>query len=83
MPNNQSVFYMLGGSLEVIPKNLWHFQNHETIVSNFIGLPTGAGVHGQSELMAALLLVVLRKGFVVPRKKLSDCCGKNARLHVV
>ena len=73
MGRAQSAYYLLGVELSEYSQKLMAFPQspywiHETVVSNFIGLPTGAGEHGQSEALTSLL-DCLKKGFGGNQKK--------------
>ena len=78
MPNPQSTFYMLGKDLSVYSQKIMKFPSspywiHETVVLNHIGLPTGSGVHGQSEALTALLGCI-KKGIGRNKKQKTMQC---------
>ncbi len=63
MPNQHAAYHMVEAELAVYCKKLLTFPPsvfwiHETVVSNFLGIPTGRGAEGQSDALTSLIACI-------------------------
>ena len=63
MPSQHAAYHMIEGCLEGYCKKLLSFPQsvfwvHETVVANYLGIPTGKGVEGQSEALTSLIACI-------------------------
>ena len=67
MPNQHSAYYLIEADLEKYCQRLFSFLRsvywiHESVVSNYIGLPKGSGTEGQSNALTSLIACI-KAGF--------------------
>ena len=72
MPNVNAAYPMIKGSLKQLCQDLMSFPQspfwiHETVLSNYIGIPRGKGKHGQGEALTTFLAAI-KRGYGVQKK---------------
>ena len=75
MPTDKVAYYMIEQELTEYCQKLTSFPPspywiHESVVSNFIGIPTGQSTHGQADALTALLACI-KDGYGGSKKKKS------------